>query len=179
MSFAKHAAAALFACSALVYGCGSLDVTQDTFEDDDIGKPKGPFAKEDTGSLFGAGGIFSSSDDSGGTGAQLPVNRHLWRATLDTLEFLPLTSTDPYGGVIVSDWGSSSQAPNERFKVTTYITSAVLKPQSLRVVVNKQSRTDAGDWIPAAVADDTARKLEDAILTRARQLRSAEAREEG
>lgn len=112
-------------------------------------------------------------------GAQLPVNKYLWRGTLDTLSFLPLTSTDPYGGVIVTDWGTAPDAPGERFKVTAYITSAALKPQSLNVVVNRQKRSESGDWVAAPVAEETTRQLEDAILTRARQLRSGDAEQEG
>lgn len=178
MKLASFSVSAILAFGVLLAGCGSIEVTEDYPEDTSTGKPLGPF-QEPEGNVFGDSGILGFGGDEQGAGAQLPVNKHLWRATLDTLEFLPLASTDPYGGVIVSDWGSSAQAPNERYKVTTYITSAVLKPQSLKVVVNKQLRTDGGDWVAAPVSDDTARKLEDAILTRARQLRTEEARTEG
>ncbi|MCI4663881.1 MAG: DUF3576 domain-containing protein [Neomegalonema sp.] len=122
--------------------------------------------KDDDGGLFGLG--------SKSKGVQLPVNKHLWRATLDTIAFLPLASTDPYGGVIITDWGTSPAAPEERVKVAAYITSAELAASSLRVVVNRQKKDGSGAWVEAPVSKDTARKLENAILTRARQLRSRE-----
>lgn len=158
-------------------GCSALEVESEFPQEDSRGDRLRPGEVEE--GLFDnlTFGLGNTGEEQGG--AQLPVNKHLWRATLDTLEFLPLSSTDPYGGVIVSDWGSSAEAPNERFKVTTYITSAVLKPQSLKVVVNKQTRAEDGTWVAAPVSEDTPRKLEDAILTRARQLRTAEARSEG
>lgn len=138
------------------------------------GRTLSPYAPEPT--LLGGGdlfNIFGGDDKRTGSGADLPVNRYLWRSTLDTLAFLPLSSTDPYGGVIVTDWGATAEAPNERFKVTAYITSAVLRPQSLRVVVNRQ-RKSSGQWVAADTSEDTARQLEDAILTRARQLKIAD-----
>ena len=124
--------------------------------------------------MFGGSGLaLGGAGGSADAGAQLPVNKFLWRGTLDTLSFLPLSSTDPYGGVIVTDWGAAPDSPAERFKVTAYITSAALKPQSLNVVVNRQRRGRNGAWVAAPVADKTKRELEDAILTRARQLRAA------
>ena len=130
-------------------------------------KPHEPDAKTlGGGDLFNFGGGDSE-------GAQLPVNKYLWRASLDTLSFLPLASTDPHGGVIVTDWGASPDAPGERFKVTAYITSAELSPKSLRVVVNRQVKR-SGSWVDAAVSKDTVRKLENAILTRARVVRSGD-----
>ena len=160
--------AAVVSLSALA-GCGVETKTE--FPVDDVtGKPLGRGETPEPG-LFGSSGIFGGSDSGAGGDAQLPVNKYLWRATLDTLAFLPLSSTDPYGGVIVTDWGATPQTPNERFKVSAYITSAVLKPQSLRVVVNKQARDAGGQWVAAPVAATTARQLENAILTRARQIK--------
>ncbi|MFN3613021.1 MAG: DUF3576 domain-containing protein [Rubrimonas sp.] len=106
------------------------------------------------------------------------VNRHLWQASLDTLGFLPIASTDPFAGVIATDWGAAPDAPGERFKVTAFISDSALTPQALRVAVFRE-RLDGGAWVSAPVAEDTPRRLEDAILVRARQLRIAEREAQG
>lgn len=144
-------------------------------------RPYGP-AEKDSGTILGDGLLFGGSDSKGGGGVTLPVNKYLWRATLDTissLQFLTLVSTDPYGGVIITDWGVSPATPNEQLKVTAYITSAELKPQSLNVQVNRQTRDASGAWVVAPVSEQTAEQLEDAILTRARQLRIEAGDDEG
>lgn len=150
-------------------GCGSVEVEQKYPEQNVQGKPLAPGQEPPTRLFDGLSFGFGGDDEV--EGAQLPVNKYLWRATLDTLAFLPLASTDPYGGVIVTDWGAPPQTPNERFKVSAYITSADLRPQSLRVVVSKQARDDLGQWVTAQAAPTTARRIENAILTRARQIR--------
>ena len=100
----------------------------------------------------------------------LGVNTYLWRATLDTLATLPLVSADPFGGVIITDWYTTPSAPDERLKVTAYITDRELRADGLRLVVFRQTRT-AGAWSDAQPSPDTAHKLEDVVLTRARELR--------
>lgn len=102
----------------------------------------------------------------------LGVNIYLWHAALDTLSFLPLRSADPFGGVINSDWYASPTNAGERVKVTVYIMDRALRADGLKVVVFRQSRDGAG-WQPAQASPDTARKLENAILARARELRLA------
>lgn len=102
----------------------------------------------------------------------LGVNEYLWHATLDTLAFMPLQSADPYGGVIITDWYSAPENPNERMKVTIYILDRRLRADGLRVSVFRQAHSADG-WIDAQVNPDTANKLEDAILTRARELKLA------
>jgi hypothetical protein len=110
---------------------------------------------------------------AGGPGKMtLGVNSYLWRAALDTLSFMPLASADPFGGVIISDWYVAPNAPNERLKVTIYISDRNLRADGLKVVVFRQTRNGAA-WSDAAATPDTAHKLEDAILTRARELRLA------
>jgi hypothetical protein len=102
----------------------------------------------------------------------LGVNTYLWHATLDTLSFLPVQSADPFGGVIITDWYSAPDNPNERMKVTIYILDRRLRADGLRVAVFRQTHSADG-WTDAQVNPDTATKLEDAILTRARELRLA------
>ena len=113
-----------------------------------------------------------STSISAGGSRTLGVNSYLWHATLDTLSFIPLSSADPFGGVVITDWYSAPEAPNERMKVTVYILDRNLRADGLKVAVFRQTKSNDG-WVDAQVAADTATKLEDAILTRARELRLA------
>ena len=99
------------------------------------------------------------------------VNRYLWAASLETLNFLPVGQADPIAGLILTDWYSSPETPNEQFKVSVYILDSALRADALRVSVFHQIRDDAGQWAEAAVNPATAREIENSILTRARQLR--------
>jgi hypothetical protein len=99
------------------------------------------------------------------------VNGYLWRATLDTLSFMPLASADPYGGVVITDWYVNPEKPDERFKCTVYILDSRLRADGLNVAVFKQNRDPQGTWIDAPSAGQTETDIENAILTRARQLR--------
>ncbi|HAD87623.1 MAG TPA: DUF3576 domain-containing protein, partial [Rhodospirillaceae bacterium] len=91
---------------------------------------------EKRNTLFGEGGISlwgdSNSDTSGGA---LGVNSFLWRATLDTIAFMPVSTADPFGGVILTDWHSTEEAPNERFKLNVYILGRTLRADGVRVAV--------------------------------------------
>jgi hypothetical protein len=110
--------------------------------------------------------------DPAAAGQQIGVNGYLWRASLDTLNFMPLASADPYGGVIITDWYANPEKPDERFKAQVYILDTRLRADGLNVTVYKQTRGGAaGGWTDAPVADETATEIENAILTRARQLR--------
>ena len=130
--------------------------------------------------LTGCGSDSDDSDvDSGATaissqggGRTLGVNSFLWHATLDTLRFMPLASADPFGGVVITDWYSAPEAPTERLKVTVYILDRSLRADGLKIAVFRQTQT-GGTWTDAQVSADTATKLENAILTRARELRLA------
>ena len=102
--------------------------------------------------------------------AQTGVNAFLWRATLDTIAFMPLASADPQGGIIITDWYSSPSIPNERFKLTAYILDTRLRADGVNVSVFKQVQGESG-WQDAATDPDTAIQLENAILTRARELK--------
>jgi hypothetical protein len=109
----------------------------------------------------------------GGKGERaVTVNRFLWAASLETLDFLPIQAADPISGLILTDWYENPAAPNERFKVNVYILDSALRADALRVSVFRQERKAAGaPWTDAAVSDSTPREIENAILTRARQLR--------
>ena len=98
------------------------------------------------------------------------VNSYLWRASLDTLSFMPLLQTDSNGGVIVTDWYVNPATPTERMKVTVSILDQDLRADALRVAALRQVQQN-GQWVEAPVQAATVQKLEDIILTRARDLR--------
>ncbi len=100
------------------------------------------------------------------------VNAYLWRATLDTISFMGLTQTDSNGGVVVTDWYINPQAPAERVKVTVSILDQDLRADALRVAAQRQV-SRGGQWVAAPVQAATVQKLEDIILTKARDLRQA------
>ena len=106
-----------------------------------------------------------------GANPALGVNGYLWRATLDTLAFMPLASADPYGGVIITDWYANPEKLDERFKVTVYILDTRLRADGLNVTVFKQVKGADGQWVDAATTPQTSIDFENAILTRARQVR--------
>lgn len=141
-----------------------------TTGDDIYGKQESVFGKDGL-SIFG--GKKKGADD-GSTG--IGVNSYLWRASLDTVSFMPLTSADPFGGVIITEWYSSPEKPNEQFKVNIFILDKQLVSNGVKVKIFRQVKKGS-HWKNATVTDNTARQMEDAILTRARQLRVA-AREE-
>ena len=120
----------------------------------------------------------TSSITSGSSRLTLGVNSYLWHASLDTLSFLPLVSADPFGGVIISEWYVAPTSPDERLKVTVYIMDRALRADGLKVVVFRQTRNGTA-WQDAQPSPDTAHKLEDSILTRARELRLATLGQQG
>lgn len=123
------------------------------------------------GMLFGSGDKKGGGDANGGAPSGVGVNSYLWRATLDTVSFMPLASADPFGGVIITDWYSPSETPNERFKMNVLILGRELRADGVRATVFRQKRDANGQWVDAAVEPQTGVDLENAILSRARQLR--------
>ena len=107
--------------------------------------------------------------------AGVAVNAYLWRASLDTINFIPLVSADPFGGVIITDWYTPAEQPNERMKVQITILDRELRADGVRVSVFKQQTAPrGGNWVDAQVDPRTNSDIENAILTRARQLRIAQ-----
>jgi hypothetical protein len=142
-------------------------------------RPFGPTV----GEVFGGGNSAARAAADAQTG--IGVNAFLWRATLDTLSFMPLTTADPWGGVINYGWYIDPQTPNERFKATVFILDRRLRADALNVSITKQvlrpgctpnaadadpEVDSAGCWTGARVAAQTETDLENAILTKARQL---------
>jgi hypothetical protein len=122
--------------------------------------------------VFGKGGIFGLNKDSqGGGGSGIAVNSDLWRASLDTVSFMPLASADPFGGTIITDWYTDPSSPRERTKLNVFILGRELRAENVKVKAFRQVQK-SGSWVTAPIAADTERKLEDAILTRSRQMRA-------
>jgi hypothetical protein len=103
------------------------------------------------------------------------VNSYLWRAAIDTVSFAPLLQANPQSGVIITDWYANPKAPGERVKLTVAILDADLRADALRVSGSRQV-SENGNWVDAPIAAATVQKLEDIILTRARDLRRASVR---
>jgi hypothetical protein len=133
----------------------------------------------DQGSLAGGDGFSFSSGDQGkkgsaaadaGSGA-LGVNAYLWRGALDTLSFMPLSSADPFGGVIITDWYQPPAAAGERFKATAYILGRQLRADGVKVALFRQVQ-QSGQWVDAPVSAGTSAEVENKVLARARELRA-------
>ncbi len=130
--------------------------------------------KTRAGSVFGEDGftIGGRKRLSPGETTGIGVNSFLWRASLDTILFMPVTSADPFGGVIITDWYTPADTPeNERFKLNVYILGRALRADGVKVSVFRQVQDPSGTWRDSSVPDETAIKIEDAILMKARQLR--------
>ncbi len=125
-------------------------------------------------SIFGSSTANTSTASSADIGPEengaLGVNAYLWRASLDTLSFLPLVSADPYGGVIITDWYANPDKKDERMKATVYILDTRLRADGVSAAVFRETMVN-GQWTPASVSPDTNVALENAILSKARQLR--------
>jgi hypothetical protein len=150
--------------------CG--DVTTDpTYSDkthDDLYKNGSLLS--DMGGISILGGNEKKSSENNGIG----VNGFLWRAALDTISFMPIASADPFGGVILTDWYSAPSTPKERTKLNVVIRDRELTANGVRVSVFRQIKSAKGVWDDSPVAATTASSLENAILTRARQIRMAQ-----
>ena len=121
------------------------------------------------------GGIKLSDlgDLSDNQGDSMPVNAILWRAALDIISLIPIADVDTFGGTIVSDWYSLPDTPNERIKITIFVSGRELRSDAVRITVHVQSRDGAdGNWGGSVRDDAFARQLEDLVLNRAREIRA-------
>lgn len=134
----------------------------------------GTFTGTDGITLFGAGNRKASLEgEGGGGGSGVGVNAFLWRGALETLNFMPLASADPFGGLIITDWYQPASVPDERLKVHVLILDRSLRADAVQVAVFRQRRDGRGEWVEQPVDPNTAVELEDKILTKARELRIA------
>lgn len=156
--------------AVLMAACSGITVEQDVpLEPEDE-------RRERRGKLTGEGGftLFGGDEEEAAAasgGSPIGVNSFLWRATLDTLSFMPLASADPFGGVVITDWYENPETPGERFKVNAVILDDKLRADGIRVSAFKQKKDASGSWSDAEIGKNVTRDLENAILTRARQLR--------
>jgi hypothetical protein len=136
-----------------------------------VTEPGGPKATESYRPA-GARADFSKDNPSGDRAASVQVNRFAWRAALDAISFMPLASSDPYGGAIATDWYVSQRNPNERLRVNILVGGPELRSDTVRVTVFRQERKGGrGDWTNVAVDPNVALAMENVILQRARELR--------
>jgi hypothetical protein len=149
-------------------GCASDYANEElapSHPDDIQNKGLGKFLGEET--LHFGGPKKRETEDTG-----LGVNSHLWRATLDTISFMPIASADPFGGVIITDWYSPPQSPRERLKMNIFILDRQLRSDGIKVSIFRQERDKAGQWVDKSVDPQTIIDLENTILARARHFRS-------
>ncbi len=128
---------------------------------------------ENRDTIFSNGGVgltlFGGSKENA-VAAPVAVNAYLWRASLDTMAFMPLASADPFGGVIISEWYAPPETPDERFKVNVYILGPTLRADGIRISIFRQTRS-GGVWSDAPVNAEMTTEFENAVLSRARDLR--------
>ena len=129
----------------------------------------GRLGGEESGVIFG---VAKDRDKGGvgGGGAGIGVNAYLWRGALDTLGFMPLSSIDPFGGVIITDWYTPPATSGERFKATAYILTKELRSDGVRVSIFRQELR-GGQWVDSPVSPTTTSEIEDKVLAKARKLR--------
>jgi hypothetical protein len=169
---AVAAMAVVVATSGLLSGCGETKaVYPDSLNPGDHSAPTLGQQKHET--IFGPSGLFGDSgkNQNGSGEVGVGVNSFLWRASLDTLAFMPLASADPFGGTILTDWYELPGTHDQRFKLNVFIVDRALRADGVKVSVFKQVRGADGQWKDTAVSPKMATEIEDAILTRARQLR--------
>lgn len=167
---AKVAVLSVLALSAAVLsGCGEGKAVYPT-RDKGASAPR--MSNEPRETVFGPEGMFGDSKKKGdGDAAGIGVNSFLWRASLDTIAFMPIATADPFGGTIITDWYTLPESPAERFKVNVFILDRALRADGVKVSVFKQVRDAMGQWVDVKVDPRMVTDLENSILTRARQLR--------
>jgi hypothetical protein len=178
LPFAGALLGALLMLPAVLTSCsGTPEVDSTHYPMDERETQRAEREARGSGSIFGKDGLilFGKKKEDTGTGTGVAVNSFLWRASLDTLSFMPLSAADPFGGVIITDWYTPPETPDRRFKANAYILDRELRADGVRVTLFQQRRDANGAWVDTAVDDKTATDLEDTILTRARQLRVEQA----
>lgn len=180
----KLPALALLAMLPLLGGCSWLGNTQSRLVENDeygdwrqagTGIRQRPLGSSAGITVFG---IDKSRQEAAagaaGNGTGVNVNAFLWRATLDTLSFMPIASADPFGGTVITDWYAPPSAQNERFRAQALLMGRQLRSDGVRVQVFRQVQHN-GNWVDAPVAASTGADLEDKVLARARELRGQSA----
>ena len=129
------------------------------------------------GGLFGKDGIKIFSDDEQKqnqiASIGLPINPYLWKASIETINFMPIASADPFAGIIVTDWYSAN-SPKERCKLNIFINGLDLKTQNLKVNSFCQKLSDDKLWVDTVNDNSNDIKIENAILNKAKKIKLSE-----
>ena len=127
------------------------------------------------GGLFGKGGleVFNNEKKADGGVASIgtPINPYLWRGSLEIVDFMPLLSADPFGGVIITDWYTDQSNKNQRCKLNIFIKGAEMNTNNLKVNSFCQSLSKENNWINEKVDNNNNRQLENAILNKAKKIK--------
>ena len=151
-------------------GCGTFRGNDDGGADMPPGADRSPEQTAQEARTPDSKGGFQLFGGSQEAKSGIGVNSYLWRATLDTLSFMPLESVDSQGGVIITEWYANPDKDSERFKMNVYILDTRLRADGVKVSVFRQEMTKNG-WMDAAVNPETPIQLENQILRRARELK--------
>jgi hypothetical protein len=173
MRLQKFAALSFALMSLALAGCGAAKpqpVSEDSYNYQGKNTTPGYVEGRDDDSVFTFGKT-SKPKDGDGSGTGMAVNAYLWRGALDTLSFMPLSSADPFGGVIITDWYQPQASTNERFKATAYILGRQLRADGIRISLFRQVQQN-GQWVDAPVNPSTTNEVENKVLARARELRA-------
>jgi len=162
---------------SLVLSCASNNTDpvtgKDTASEIDAQKRTREFAKQ-------GGGIFGDINNkkTSSTTYDFATSNVLWRATLKSLDFLPLVNADYSGGVIVYDWYSDKENSNEQIKVTVKFLNNDLRTDSIQVTTHKKICEDSGKCTTKKLDDKFSNDIKDTILSSARSLRIEETKKE-
>ena len=156
----------------IITSCSNINLTEPSPEPERQSIFGGPLKfSTETGSFStGQKSITNLSNDSSNL-SSMPINKLLWKSTLDTLDFMVFEIIDPFGGIIITDWFINQNNEKIRNKITISFSSSELRATSIKVNVIREN-FDNNQWVSDGYSDGLARKIEDLILTRARELRS-------
>ena len=152
-------------CVLTLASCGE---SRREADDDDL-MTKDERRDSKVGKMFGEN-FLTFGDDKKAKGGGIGVNQYLWQASLDVISFMPKQSADPFGGLILTEWYSSPSDPNERIKVEIRILDRQLRSDGVTVAIYKQ-KAKGQTWVDVDVDHQSMHEMEDAILTRARQIK--------
>ena len=127
------------------------------------------------GWLLGKKANFKFLEEDGGSSSQtstigMPINAYLWKASIETINFMPLSSTDPFAGTIITDWYTTETNLNERCKLNVFINGQELKTENLKVSSFCQSLKN-NQWVNMPSSSENNIRLENAILNKAKKLK--------
>ncbi len=125
------------------------------------------------GGLFGKKGgidLLNENNQTASIGVGMPINPYLWKASLETINFMPLSSADPFAGLIITDWYSQNNT-NERCKINIFIKGIELKTSNLKVNSFCQTLSDKNNWVSNETDIKINAQIENAILNKAKKLK--------